>query len=592
MLQEGKPVAFASKSLSSSQANYSNIERETLALVFGIERFHTYLYGNQFIVHSDHKPLEMITRKPLRSAPPRLQRLLIKFQGYDCDVRYKPGKEMIISDTLSRMPNPNKTEDVQVDINVEEICADIDDSSIDLIFFGQKKREELQQETWRDPTLRSLLQVVTNGWPDTIREVPTEVRTFWPYRDEIGVSNGVLFKGNQVIIPTELRQDILNQLHQGHQGIERTRRLARETVYWPNINKDIEQISKSCYACQENQPRQQKEPLQPHDVPSTPWTKLGTDMFQFNKEEYLLVTDYHSKYPIVYRMKNTTSASIASTMSGIFSLFGPPAVVVSDNGPQFVGKAFQEMCEKWSIDHITSSPRYPRSNGLAERMVQTVKAIMTKCTKTGQDIQTALLHFRATPIDSNLRSPAELLFGRPIRTTLPSHHMTRQSSTPDLLLQKQERMKDSHDRHAGKELPSLHVGQRVRVLNHHDNTWLPAEVSKVCPEPRSYEVATPNGSILRRNRSHLREMPTGTMARQTVRKRVHFEDGDSDRQEDRQSQSNTQTHTHQNSLSFPTQDQTHTRTLHDMVAEFDDLCDTKNKEHTQHRMYIMYINVP
>ena len=223
---------------------------------------------------------------------------------------------------------------------------------IDLIFFGQKKREELQKETWRDPTLRSLLQVVTNGWPDTIREVPTEVRTFWPYRDEIGVSNGVLFKGNQVIIPTELRQDILNQLHQGHQGIERTRRLARETVYWPNINKDIEQISKSCYACQENQPRQQKEPLQPHDVPSTPWTKLGTDMFQFNKEEYLLVTDYHSKYPIVYRMKNTTSASIASTMSGIFSLFGPPAVVVSDNGPQFVGKAFQEMCENGPL--ITS----------------------------------------------------------------------------------------------------------------------------------------------------------------------------------------------------------------------------------------------
>ena len=120
---------------------------------------------------------------------------------------------MIISDTLSRMPNPNKTQYVQVDINVEEICADIDDSSIDLIFFGQKKREELQQETWRDPTLRSLLQVVTNGWPDTIREVPTEVRTFWPYRDEIGISNGVLFKGNQVIIPTELGQDILNQLH-------------------------------------------------------------------------------------------------------------------------------------------------------------------------------------------------------------------------------------------------------------------------------------------------------------------------------------------------------------------------------------------
>ena len=372
--------------------------------------------------------------------------------------------------------------------------------------------------------MRALWQIVTNGWPDTIKEVPREVRTFWPYRDEIGVSDGVLFKGNQVIIPTDLRQDILNQLHQGHQGIERTRRLARETVYWPNINKDIEQISKNCYACQENQVKQQREPLQPHDIPTSPWTKLGTDLFTFNKEEYLLVTDYHSKYPIVRKLKDTSSAAVANILSGIFSLFGPPATLISDNGPQFVGRPFQEMCEKWSIDHITSSPRYPRSNGLAERMVQTVKGIMTKCTRTGQDIQTALLHFRATPIDSNLPSPAELLFGRPIRTTLPSHHLTRQSSTPDLLFQRQENMKHNHDLHGGRDLPPLHVGQKVRVLNPKDNTWLPAEVSKVRQEPRSYEVATPNGSILRRNRSHLREMPTGT--KPTVPKRVHFEDDD------------------------------------------------------------------
>ena len=536
LMQDGKPVAFASKSLSPCQANYSNIERETLALVFGIQRFHTYLFGNQFDVETDHKPLEMITRKPLRCAPPGLQRLLIKIQGYDFDVRYKPGKSMIISDALSRMPNPDKNQDVQLDVNVEEI-----NSHIDLIFFAQKKRDELQHETSRDPTLRALWKVVTNGWPDTIKEVPTEVRTFWPYRDEIGVSNGVLFKGNQVIIPTELRQNILNQLHQGHQGIERTRRLARETVYWPKINNNIERVIKNCCACQENQTKQQREPLQPHDIPTSPWTKLGTDLFTFNKEEYLLVTDYHSKYPIVRKLHNTSSMSVANILSGIFSLFGPPTTLVSDNGPQFVGKSFREMCEKWSIDHITSSPRYPRSNGLAERMVQTVKGIMTKCTRTGQDIQTALLHFRATPIDSNLPSPAELLFGRPIRTTLPSHHLTRQSSTPDLLFQRQEKMKHDHDVHS-RELPPLHVGQKVRVLDPKDNTWLPAEVSKVRPEPRSYEVATPNGSILRRNRSHLREMPNGTTQKQIVPKRVHFED-DSDRSEVmRQSQNKTQTH--------------------------------------------------
>ena len=175
------------------------------------------------------------------------------------------------------------------------------------------------------------------------------------------------------MIPSTLQDDILNQLHVGHMGIERTRRLARGTVFWPNISKDIEHITKTCAACQELQTKQQKEPLQPHDIPTAPWTKLGTDLFVLNREDYLLVTDYHSKYPLVYKLKDTSSKAVAGIMSGVFSLFGPPAEIMSDNGPQFTGQPFKDMCRKWSITHKTSSPHYPRSNGLAERMVRTVK---------------------------------------------------------------------------------------------------------------------------------------------------------------------------------------------------------------------------
>ena len=170
LLQDGKPVAFASKSLSNAQSNYSNIERETLALVFGITRFHTYLFGKEFTVITDHRPLETIWKKPLRSAPPRLQRLLIKVQGYRCQVKYRPGKEMILSDTLSRLPNPKEARDVPLDIRVESICSEVEDThQIDLIFFGQHKRTELQRETFNDPVLRSLWQTVTQGWPETLQ---------------------------------------------------------------------------------------------------------------------------------------------------------------------------------------------------------------------------------------------------------------------------------------------------------------------------------------------------------------------------------------------------------------------------------------
>ena len=535
LLQGGKPVAFASKSLSSAQANYSNIERETLALVFGIMRFHTYLFGKSFTIETDHKPLEMIWKKPLASAPPRLQRLLIKIQGYNCEVRYKPGRNMILSDALSRLPNPYKTQDIPLDVQVDGL--DIEDHHcVDLTSFEEPKQKQLQDETSRDPTLKVLWRTVIDGWPDTIQELPASIRSFWPFRDEIGISNGVLFKGKQVIVPRTLQEDIKSQLHQGHMGIERTRRLARETVYWVGINEDIEKLVKSCEVCQTHQAGNQKEPLEPHEIPSSPWTKLATDLFMLDGENYLLITDYYSKYPLVHKLRSTTSATVASTVSATFSLFGVPTQIVSDNGPQYAGQPFKAMCEKWGIRHTTSSPRYPRSNGMAERNVRTVKSLMQKCKQTGQDIQMALLHLRATPLGAKLPSPAELLLGRQIRTTLPSLHLCRHPDSDEIfdnLSRKQEKMKEDHDRTAGPNLPLLQVGQRVRLRDNTSyTTWIPAKVTKICDQPRSYEVETPNGTVLRRNRMHLREVPfTNAPVRSKeaslpVRRRVTFAEGE------------------------------------------------------------------
>ena len=535
LLQGGRPIAFASKSLSPAQANYSNIERETLALVFGVTRFHTYLFGKMFTVETDHKPLEMIWKKPLGSAPPRLQRILIKIQGYDCQVRYKPGKNMVISDTLSRLPNPSKRQDVPLDLQVDESYLDVEDyHGVDMTSFEEPKEKQLQDETSRDPVLKVLWKTVVTGWPETIKDLPTSIREFWPFRDEIGISNGVLFKGTRVIIPETIREDIKTQLHQGHMGIDRTRRLARETVYWPGINSDIETLVKSCEACQAHQAGNQKEPLEPHEIPHSPWTKLATDLFMLDGEDYLLITDYYSKYPLIHKLRNTTSETVSAIVSATFSLYGVPLCIVSDNGPQYTGQPFQDMCKKWGIRHTTSSPRYPRSNGMAERNVRTVKSLMKKCKETGQDIQVALLHYRATPLGSNLPSPAELLLGRQIRTTLPSHHLRRHPNSDEVydnLKKRQEEMKENHDKNAGPNLPPLQIGQRVRCRDK-DNSWIPAQVTKVCKEPHSYEIETPNGSTLRRNRSHLRNVPpitTPMRSKETmlpVRKRVRFTEGE------------------------------------------------------------------
>nr|XP_054763903.1 uncharacterized protein K02A2.6-like [Lytechinus pictus] len=295
----------------------------------------------------------------------------------------------------------------------------IPDSEDDLSVFSEDKRTQLGRETAVDPVMIMLAQIIRDGWPDEFGQVPNCLRTFWSYRDELGTVNGIVFKGRQVVVPKALQEDILRQLHTSHMGIEKTRRLARDCVYWPGINKDIENIVKTCQACQENQDQQQKEPLEPHEVPPTPWTKLAADLFHLGGTDFLLITDYHSKFPVIRRMHSTTSTAVTTVMKEAFSMFGVPAEVVSDNGPQFSGKPFKEMCAKWNIKHTTSSPRYPRSNGLLERMVMhAVKSMIKKCRQTGQDLLEALLHLRATP-QADLPSPAELMYGRKVKTTLP-----------------------------------------------------------------------------------------------------------------------------------------------------------------------------
>ena len=170
----------------------------------------------------------MILRKSLHVAPPRLQRMLTKIQGYDFDILYQPGQSLLLADTLSRLLNEAKSGDGEVDHRVDSIV--IDDISLDLMNFSPVKQTEICEETARDPVLRSLLQTIYSGWPDKMQELPKPLRKYWSYRDELAVENGIIFKGRQVIISEPLQKDILTQLHASHQGIEKTRRLARESV--------------------------------------------------------------------------------------------------------------------------------------------------------------------------------------------------------------------------------------------------------------------------------------------------------------------------------------------------------------------------
>lgn len=176
-------------------------------------------------------------------------------------------------------------------------------------------------------------------------------------QDELAIESGVIFKGIQVLIPDSMTDAILKQLHTGHQGIEKTCCLARESVYWTKMNDDIERVCRSCHVVVDHQDANLKEPLNSHNIPSKPRQCLASDLFEINGHQYLL---QYSKYPVVDEMSMPVSSqAVTQKMQTYMSLFGRPDEILTDNGPQYTGQAFKKFVTDWGIKHITSSPHYP-----------------------------------------------------------------------------------------------------------------------------------------------------------------------------------------------------------------------------------------
>jgi len=501
LLQDNKPVAFASKALNEVESRYANIERELLAVVYGCEKFHTYLYGRSFIVHTDHKPLESIHLKHLTAAPPRLQRMLLRLQAYDLVIQYRPGKQMEIADALSRL-SPEEKHAIP-DLNVE----------VHVVYpqFSNNVITQIKEHSQSDPELTALREQVYHGWPQNAKDVPQLLKPYWSYRDEITIEDGILMKGHRIIIPGVMQQEILSKLHASHQGTEKTKLRARSAVFWRNLNKDIDNVTKTCSTCQEYQPSQQKESLIQTEVPPRAWHTVASDLFYLAGDEYLLVADYYSKYSFVRKIpKNqSNSGTVIQMMKQIFSEHGVPKVLRSDNGPHYDSQAFKVFARDYDFTHVTSSPNYAKSNGFIESQVKAAKSALYKAKATNTDPYIALMCLRATPVDSKLPSPAELLLGRPIQDNLP-RKIQRSRDSDDVierLQHRQQQQKYYHDRSC-KDLPTLLPTQKVTIQDPVTHKWTPATVNRKLEEvPRSYTVTTTAGRELRRNRSQIREVP-------------------------------------------------------------------------------------
>lgn len=500
LLQDGFPIAYASRTMTATQERYAQIEKELLAVVFACERFHQYIYGKTVEVHSDHKPLESILKKPLAKAPARLQRMLLRLQRYDINLIYKQGKSLKVADALSRAYLPE---------TAEEISEEEMKSQVHLIYANlpcsNETLEEVRHETSRDPTSQKIIKCLQTGWPLSKKSLPDDLKEYWNHKSEISEGGGIILKDQRILIPFAMRGKILEKLHQGHPGIEKTKQRVRQTVFWPRINQDIENLVSKCSFCQELRNANPKEPLKPQPVPAHPWQMVGTDLFHWQNNNYLLVVDYYSRYWEIVKLRSMTSEHIITEMKKMFSRHGIPEEVKSDNGPQYASKEFQQFAMTWRFKHTTSSPRYPRSNGLAERTVQSIKNLLSKTLSSHQDPYLAILENRNNPVDG-FASPAQLLMSRNLRSTIPAlpHHFKPEvidvQSFQENREKIQQRQKFYHDKHS-QSLPTLEKGERIRMRD--GKKWKPAKVTSNEIEPRSYIVQTREGRKYRRNRSHL-----------------------------------------------------------------------------------------
>ena len=298
---------------------------------------------------------------------------------------------MYIADTLSRayLPLPNHTSQNELEFiqSVEEV------EMTKHLAVTKECLADFQQKTRDDAILQQLKQTIELGWPERREAVPSEIRAFYSYQDELTVQDEILFRGNRVIVPAAMRSEMLKKIHASHIGIEGCLRRAREILYWPGMTAAIRDCVSACGTC--NSFRMEK-PLMPQKVPDRPWSKVAVDLFSLDKTEYIIIVDDYSNFFELRALSDTRASSVIASLKSQFARHGIPNTFRSDNGPPFSSSDFKTFSQEWDFEHITSSPYHARSNGKVEKAVNTAKRILKKAKFDHKDPYLALLDWRNT----------------------------------------------------------------------------------------------------------------------------------------------------------------------------------------------------
>ena len=413
---ETRVILYVSRTLTSIERKYSQTEKEALSIVWACERLHMYLIGIEFELLTDHKPLQFIF-SPNSKPCARVERWMLRLQPYKYKVRHYPGHTNI-ADALSRLVPETSVPKGKCDfLNTEEYVKWVATEATPIAM----STKTIEQESKNDKELKEIQILLRTGrWHELSN------KSYLPIKHELASLGYLVLRGTRILVPKTLREDILSLGHEGHPGIVLMKQRLRSKVWWPGIDKEIENFCKSCYGCQvASQVTTKPEPMSRRELPSQPWEHLSADFLGPlpSGENFLVIVDYYSRWIEVFIMKTTTSEKIINCLDSIFCVHGFPVSLQTDNAHNFNSKELNDYLMDLNIEHRNTTPYWPQANGEVEiqnkSIMKRLRIAHAEKKNMRTELQTYLMMYRSTPHSTTGMSPAEMLFKRKIRTKIP-----------------------------------------------------------------------------------------------------------------------------------------------------------------------------
>lgn len=520
-----KIVQAGSRFLSSAEERYAMVELELLAIAWACKKASTFLEGIAFTIVTDHKPLIPILRDYALSEieNKRLQRLRMKIDHLRYDVTWVKGSENIEADALSRSPSSRPEpedeideDDQQMSMVVQTLFAEEYDL-VETVDVKDPLIKLLMEEAHKDANYCKVKEWLVSGFPSSKETVPEDLVPYWLKRDQLCLEkNGlVLFIAERahehprLLIPEGLRQrtiDVLRNIH-GHPSKMTSR--ARRAVWWPFMHSQLLQEHRKCKTCVEKSPSNPQNPDRPHEPAMYPFQKIHLDFADYAGRKFLFGADQFSGWPIAKELgKDAPTSKLIEALLPYFANHGIPSTIYSDGGPQFTSQEFARFCERNFIEHIASSPYYPKSNGVAENAVKQMKKLV-HCVWNSENGKTreeewmkAILSYCNTPKRPHGMSPAQLLYGRELRDLTPAPLTSYVSPNREAVMRRLQSVRDHQEALLREErLKPLKVGDRVIVQDKATGEWTKqGQITKLGRNDREYLAQLDDGAVVQRNR--------------------------------------------------------------------------------------------